>query len=626
MNMARIGSRFFACLTLTVAAGIAQAETPTAENVLAFKPRQPGVAITTPAKAETASCKVELVTGQKVGSKVPSGWLLKDGQGRTLRRFFDSDADNYPDVYSYYLDGVEAYREVDSNADGQIDQYRWLGPNGSKWGVDSNKDGKIDTWKVISPEEVSQEILQALINKDAARFQALLLTKADLDTLELPESEAKRIRASVTEAEAKFRKTLQAVALDAKTQWVHLETLAPQCIPAETLGGKYDLIRHNHGTILYENGGKHDFLQTGEMIQVGKAWRIIDAPSPGARGGADPAQAVASGVEIPEQIKDLVEQLKKVDEAAPMGANAEQMARYNLARANVLEKIVDALKGEQQEQWVKQLADSLSAAAQSNPAEKVAYERLTALRDRVLKQSATGALAAYVVFREMSADYAMRLNTSKAEEMAKLQDNWKERLAKFVSDYPTAEDTPDALMQLGIVTESSGKESEAEKWYRKLAENFKQNPLAPKALGALRRLALEGQEFELTGATLEGNAPFDVKSAKGKAVIIYYWASWNTQCASDFTKLKGILNNHGDKVVLVTVNLDNAAAEASNYLRQNPVPGTHLFHQGGFESPLAVNYGVFLLPNTFVIGTDGKVVGRNAQVATLDEDLKKLLK
>ena len=58
----------------------------------------------------------------------------------------------------------------------------------------TNKDGRIDSWKVISPEEVSQEILAALINHDFARLQPLLLTEAELKALDLPADQASRIR------------------------------------------------------------------------------------------------------------------------------------------------------------------------------------------------------------------------------------------------------------------------------------------------------------------------------------------------------------------------------------------------------------------------------------------------
>ena len=44
-----------------------------------------------------------------------------------------------------------------------------LGPNGGKYGLDHNRDGRIDEWFVISPEEASQELLQAVLTRDPGR-------------------------------------------------------------------------------------------------------------------------------------------------------------------------------------------------------------------------------------------------------------------------------------------------------------------------------------------------------------------------------------------------------------------------------------------------------------------------
>ncbi len=60
-----------------------------------------------------------------------------------------------------------------------------------KWGVDLNKDGKIDTWKMISAEELSQEVLQALITHDYPRFQALFITSDEVMALGLPQQEVR---------------------------------------------------------------------------------------------------------------------------------------------------------------------------------------------------------------------------------------------------------------------------------------------------------------------------------------------------------------------------------------------------------------------------------------------------
>jgi TolA-binding protein len=45
-----------------------------------------------------------------------------------------------------------------------------------------------------------------------------------------------------------------------------------------------------------------------------------------------------------------------------------------------------------------------------------------------------------------------------------------------VQSYPKGEDTPDALMQLGMVSEFVGKEAEAKKWYQVLVRDFADKP------------------------------------------------------------------------------------------------------------------------------------------------------
>ena len=626
MEKARIGFGLLAGLLLSGVASAAPA--PTVAQMLQFKPRQANISISTPGDAELAGCKVELVKGQKLANgKAASGWALKDAQGRLVRRFYDSDGDNQIDIWSYYVNGDEGYRELDSNLNGKVDQYRWLGSNGSKWGVDVNEDGRIDSWKVISAEETSQEILAAVLTRDFARLQALMITKAEMDALELPESEVNRIKNSLAGVGNKFQATTAAlVKLNEKTKWVHLETGVPECTPMDALGSKADLIRHKHGTILYSDGEKiNDFLQTGEMILVGKAWRIIESPTPG--GTVMNAQANnGGGVAIPDAIKEFIDELKKVDDKYKEARTPAQLVEYNLGRAGVLEKIVAKLQGKEREDWIKQAADCYSTAAQNG--DKASLQKLTKWKTDVLKEGPGSSIAGYLAYRELSSEYSIKLADGvPPAQMTKFQEDFKDRLTKFVQEYATADDTPDAVMQLGMLNEFLGKETEAKNWYGHLVKHFEKNPMAPKAQGAIRRLALEGQEFELVSQTLGAKNAFDVKSLKGKVVIVYYWASWNTQCIADFAKLKGTLSTFGSKgVELVCVNLDNAQGEAIKFLQTTPVPGTHLYQEGGLESPPAISYGIMVLPNAFVVGTDGKVVSRNAQVATLDEDLKKLVK
>lgn len=603
---------------------------PSPEDLLKIRPKLDGIEMSNPSESEIPQLKVEVIKGEK-----GSGYLLRDAQGRPLRRFFDSDGDRYIDVWSYFLDGQEVYREIDTNGNRKADQFRWLGRAGSKIGLDLNEDGRIDRWEQISPEEVSQEILQAVIHRDLARLQALMLSDADLRELQLPAAEMTRLKERLAAVPERFNSTTSAlIGLSAKTQWMHVELQPPQCIPADAIGAGKDLYRYKSGTILYENKGKADFLQTGEMILVGRAWKLVEAPVPGhapmeeQHPEAD-TPAGADVVQIPEAIRPLLDKLREVDESIKNNNLADPVAslRYNLARAAVLEQILAKIEQPAaQENWVKQLADCLSAAAQSSGnGDDTAQRRLTELRQRVAKVGSSK-LAGYVAYREMSADY-MRKLSAKNVDVAKLQEEWRERLKEFVTQYPSADDTPDALLQLGMVSEFMGKEAEARNWYAKLAKEYPASPLSQKGQGCLDRLNLEGKVLELSGPMLGTQRPFDIQQLSGKVVVVYYWASWNGQCAADFEKLRTLQQNYKSQgLELVCVNLDNTQAEAVQFLQQHRLDAVHLFQPGALDSPLAVRYGILVLPNVILVGRDGKVVSRTVQVNGLEDEIKKLLK
>jgi thiol-disulfide isomerase/thioredoxin len=596
---------------------------PSVEQMLRFSPRQQGVNYTTPSGADLEKCKVELIKGQGKGS----GWLLRDPNGQPLRLFFDTNGDNKLDVWSYYKDGAEVYREIDTTFKGGPDQYRWLNSGGMKWGIDESKDGHIKSWKAISAEEVSQEILQALINKDYARFEALLITDAEIKALELPADQAARLRELRKNAADKFQDTASKLTtLTAKANWIHLETQAPQCVPADQTGARYDLVKHAGGTILYEVGGKNDWIQTGEMIHIGSAWRLTDAPLPGATVVTDPSGPGSNASKDPEVMK-LIDRLTALDKEAPPTSDGPGLVAHHLRRADLLEELVAKVKPEERDPWIRQVGDSLStAASKAGKGDKTAVTRLVRLEQTLAEKMPGSNLAAYVTFREMQADYSLKIDD--APNFAKVQGDWLERLTKFVQAYPQAEDTPDALLQLGMVSEFLSKDVEAKNWYAKLKKDFPDKPQAQKAAGAVRRLELEGQPLKIAAPLLnDANVAFDIDELKGKVIVVYYWASWNTQSVGDFTKLKALLDaNKGAGVELVAINLDGKAEEAKAYISRQSPPGTHLYQTGGLEGKLATDYGVMVLPQVFLVGKDGKVVNRNVQINALDEEIKKLLK
>src|SRR6266446_1591576 len=251
---------------------------PQVDAILKFHPRQSGVAITTPTAEEVATCTVQVVTG-KAGS---SGYLLADAKGKTLRRFLDSNGDKKVDVWAYFKDGEEVYREIDTNGNNMPDQFRWVGRGGLKWGIDANEDGKIESWRMISVEEAAEEALKALATSDFERLKSLFITEAEMRSLKLPAERITELLQRQSQAAAKFQATIAKIPHLAKAEFERVEGEAPCCLLAETSGTEQDVISFRERNILYQysegSDSKHDWLETGELIQVGYALRLTDVP------------------------------------------------------------------------------------------------------------------------------------------------------------------------------------------------------------------------------------------------------------------------------------------------------------------------------------------------------------
>ena len=85
------------------------AANPSAAQALKLTPIQEGVDYDRPTPEEAAKCKI---SAKKIDGHV--GWVVESPEGTILRKFVDTNGDNVVDQWSYYKDGVEVYRDIDS--------------------------------------------------------------------------------------------------------------------------------------------------------------------------------------------------------------------------------------------------------------------------------------------------------------------------------------------------------------------------------------------------------------------------------------------------------------------------------------------------------------------------------
>ena len=622
-------------LALTLASGsVSEAAAPSAETALKLAPVQADIDYDRPAEAEIAKCtiKAEAIDGR-------TGWVVRGPGGEMLRQFVDTNNDNVVDQWCYYSAGLEVYRDLDSNFNGKADQYRWLNTAGSRWGIDEDEDGKVDSWKMISAEEACAEAIAALGQRDLNQFKRLLLTPAELKSLEIGGSRGQTLQQKLEAAPASFKAlAAKQKAITPQTIWMQLGGSKPGLVPAGSDGAKDDMLVYENVISMVETDGKATQVQIGTLIQVGHSWRLIEAPVPldesqaemassgvffllpGAKSGSV-SEVSASGPN--QKMQDLLARLEKLDQAAAKGDQAANVAE----RCDILEQMSDtAANPEDRTQWMRSLAETLSASVQAG-AYPEGLERLKTLGDKLAAQEDSADLAAYVKFRYLSAEYNQKLQAE--GDFPKLQKKWLASLEQYVSDYPSSPDAAEAMLQLGIAEEFAGEEEGAKKWYGQIVDRFPQSSSAQKAAGAVTRLDCVGKVLQLRGAsaTTKTNKSVDVGQFRNKVVLVQYWATWCEPCKADLAQIRELQAKYGkDGFEVVSISLDSRKTDLTTYLSKNPLPWYHIYEPGGLDSRLANELGVLTLPTMLLLDQKGKVANRNVNISELDREIKALVR
>jgi hypothetical protein len=614
----------------------ASAATPSVEQALKLKPAQPDVEYDRPTAEQAAGCKIVAKT-----TNGHIGWIVEGPDGVVLRKFVDTDGDNRVDQWSYYKDGLEVYRDIDTKQTGKPNEFRWFHTGGSRWGIDANGDGVIDVWRSISAEEVTSEVVAALAKRDARRFARLLLTADELRSLGLGPARTEGIAAKINKALAEFAAAAaRQKVIGPDAVWVQFSAGRPGVVPAGTDQSTQDVRVYENVAAMVASGGRHAQVQIGTLVRVGDVWRAIDLPQPVAEGQTADAAAGGfffqassqpHGETVPTGAADatqkLLADLVQLDEAfkpGSDGASPAEHARYTSRRADLLDQIAAAAKTpDERASWLRQSADMLSAAVQSGVYPD-GLGRLKSLFEKLDKGGDDKALAGYVRFRQLMAEYIVQLQAPKAD-IAKVQAEWQKTLEHYVADFPRTPDAAEAMLQLASSQEFAGQEDEAKKWYGRIVREFADSPAATKAAGAQLRLDSVGKTLAVSGRSPQGRT-IDSAQYRGKVVLIQYWVSRSGSAKADMAALRELWNKYGEQFTIIGVSLDSDVKDLNAYLAENPLPWPQIYESGGMDSRPANALGILAVPTMILVDQRGTVVHRNVSVADLEGQLKKLIR
>ncbi|MDR0610488.1 MAG: TlpA family protein disulfide reductase [Planctomycetaceae bacterium] len=134
-----------------------------------------------------------------------------------------------------------------------------------------------------------------------------------------------------------------------------------------------------------------------------------------------------------------------------------------------------------------------------------------------------------------------------------------------------------------------------------------------------------GQEFTLQGISLDGKQ-FDIKTFRGKVILIDFFASWCVPCIEELPRLKEIYAQYHDQSFeIVGVGGDKPEA-LKKLVEEHRIPWTVVSETLTVSKRLPSierQYGIKVYPTMFLIDREGKLVNSNARGQRLDAALKR---